>query len=250
MADQLDAVLDHVAIAVPDWDGAERRWVNELGAGRVAWEHHTTFSSRQLRFTGGGKLELLSPPRGDAGDGGNFVRRFLDRFGSAVHHVTLKVGELGPAIELLRGAGLDVVHVRDDGDVWHEGFLRPSQVGGVVVQVAWSGHSDEEWAASHDHVPEPPRADTATLRGPTLRHPDLAAARHLWTLLGADVRADADRLRCVWPDSPLDIVITPGEPAGPTDLRMRGAGWHGAAAGVGPAIADESPSRRRGEDSS
>lgn len=236
MSDRLTAHLDHVAVAVPDWETAQRRWRDELGGGIVAWGDNAVFASRQLRFANGAKLELLRP----ASDGpDNFVRRFLRRFGSVVHHVTLKVPDLGSALEVVRAGGLDVVDVDVSGDVWREGFLRPSQVGGLVVQVAWSGHTDQEWAGSIGHTPEPPAHGAAELLGPTLRHPDLGRARTLWTLLGATISEEAGALVCRWPDSPLDIVVEQGEPAGPVALRMRGTPSLPAADGIGPTVSGD-----------
>jgi len=236
MSDGLTAQLDHVAVAVPDWETAQRRWRDELGGGIVAWGDNAVFASRQLQFANGAKLELLRPTSTDPD---NFVRRFLRRFGSVVHHVTFKVPDLGPALEVVRAGGLDVVDVDLGGDVWREGFLRPSQVGGLVVQVAWSGHTDQEWAASIGHIPEPPAPRAAELLGPTLRHPDLDRARALWTLLGATITEEAGALCCRWPDSPLDIVIEQGGPAGPVALRMRGTHSLPAAEGIGPAVSGD-----------
>ncbi len=233
MTERLSAQLDHVAVAVPDWEIAQRRWRDQLGGGIVAWGDSGVFASRQLRFANGTKLELLRPASNDPG---NFVRRFLARFGSVVHHVTFKVADLGAALDVVRAGGLDVVDVDTSGSVWHEGFLRPSQVGGLVVQVAWSGATDQEWAASIGHAPEPPASGAAELLGPTLRHPDLERARAVWTLLGAMITEEDGALRCRWPDSHLDVVIEPGEPAGPVALRMRGTPSLPAVDGTGPAV--------------
>lgn len=233
MGDRIEAVLDHVAIAVDDWRAAEQRWRDDLGGGRSSVGENPVFSSRQLRFSGGGKLELLSPTA-DAED--NFVRRFLQRFGSAVHHVTLKVPDLHTALDVLQAGGLDAVDVNDAVEYWHEAFLRPSQVGGLVVQIAATPFDDDDWAAFTGFTREPPRSDAAELLGPLLHHPDLDAAARLWTLLGATVaRADAT-LRCTWPQSPLDVVVEHGASAGPVGLRMRGTQPVPAEGGVGPAV--------------
>lgn len=217
MTDHLDAVLDHVAIAVPDWEQAQQRWKDELGGGVVAFGTGSGFSSRQLRYANGAKLELLSPPPNPAPD--NFVQRFLDRFGAAVHHVTLKVPDLGQAIETLRHADLEVVDVRMDGDHWREAFLRPSVVGGIVVQVAWSLGNDEDWARRIGHTPQPPRADAIELYGPVLTHPNLDEAAALWTALGAQVVQTDQALLCSWPRSPLTVRIEAGPKA--TSLGLR-----------------------------
>lgn len=215
-AAHLDAVIDHVAIAVPSWDGGERRWREELGGGVVAFGKTPAFWSRQLRYANGAKLELLAPPPESGPD--NFVRRYLDRFGAGIHHVTLKVPGLLDAVEVLKAAGLAPVDVRVDNPYWHEAFLRPSEAGGLVVQVAWSAQDDEQWARHVGHVPETPRADAPALIGPLLGHPDLAHAEWLWRALGARVATGDGALTASWPGSPLTVRIQQADQAGPMAL--------------------------------
>ena len=237
MADRLDAVLDHVAIAVPDALAAEARWREQLGAGRSSQGQNSAFGSRQLIFAGGGKLELLTPPA-DGADG-NFVGRFLERFGSTVHHVTLKVPDLHAALDVVASAGLEAVDVRDDGEYWKEAFLRPSQVGGLVVQLAHTPYNDDTWASLTGFTREAPRPDAVQLLGPVLRHPDMDKATAVWTVLGAEVTPTDHGLRCTWPRSPLDVVVLAGEQAGPVGLRIRGGQGLPADPALGPAVVGE-----------
>jgi hypothetical protein len=137
--------------------------------------------------------------------------------------VTLKVAELLPAVEILRAEGYDVVDVNTDDEVWHEAFLRPSQVGGMIVQIAWAGRSDAEWAAMFGMEPEIADDDAMVLHGPTLAHPDLDAARRLWTTLGGSVADDGDDALLVrWGDAPLTVRIERGVTPGPLGLRCWG----------------------------
>jgi methylmalonyl-CoA/ethylmalonyl-CoA epimerase len=237
----ISSVPDHVAAAVPSIDDAARRWRDELGGRWVGPRYavdQAGFATRQLRFAGtvgpggnmgGAKLELLEPTTSDG-----FAARFLERFGARIHHVTLKVPALLPAIETLRDDGFDVVDVFAEGDVWHEGFLRPSQVGGLIVQIAWSGRSDDEWAAMAGIEPERPAADGPRLLGPTLAHPDPAAVADVWQRLGAEVEGDDAGLRVAWPGAPLNIEVVPGPEAGPVGLRFVGTDPHPGDGRVGP----------------
>ena len=214
----IESVPDHVAVAVPDIDAAAARWRDHLGGGwqaPVMRSEEAGFASRQLRYAGGAKLELLEP----VGDGG-FATRFLQRFGARIHHVTLKVPALLPAVEQLRDEGFDVVDVFAEGEMWHEAFLRPSQVGGLIVQIAWAGHSDEEFAALFDTTPEAPAADAATLLGPSLMHPDLSTAASVWSTLGAEVTETNGGLDVTWRDAPLTVRIDPGDPASAVGVRF------------------------------
>lgn len=215
----LRARLDHVAVAVGDLDEAMAYWKGFVGAGVVAREPNDGFHIAQVRTRGGGKLELIAPPPG----GGGFVAGFLARFGPAIHHLTLKVADLGAAIDTVRAGGFDVVDVQNTSPWWREGFLRPSQVGGVIVQVAWTSEDDEAWARRIGTDPTTPAGDAPRLLGAALEHPNLSAAHALWTLLGADVVVGDDRLVCRWPDSALDIVVRRGDRAGPVALRFDGA---------------------------
>lgn len=216
----ISSTPDHVAIAVPSIEEASPRWRDELGG---AWlsppfsMEAAGFATRQLHYPGGAKLELLEPVGADS-----FGARFLDRFGAQVHHVTIKVPDLLAAVDELRREGFEPVDIYAEGDIWHEAFLRPSQIGGLIVQVAWQGRTDAEWAALLDVPPEPVREDAATLLGPALEHPDLEVAARIWQALGAVVQQHDDHLDIGWPDAPLTVRIDRGERAGPRGIRFAG----------------------------
>lgn len=213
--------IDHVAFAVEELDAADRRWRDELGGRWVAWSDPAQgFRSRQLRYRGGGKLELIAPV---TPDDDSFMDRFLKRFGNRIHHVTLKVPDLWEAIDRLRAGGVDVIDIDDREPAWREGFCRPGQIGGLVVQVAESSQTDEDWARQVGLTPEPPGEDAAVFDGALLSHPDLDRAATVWRLLGATVESSADdQLLCRWPGEPLSIVVERGTTAGPVALRFSG----------------------------
>lgn len=230
----LQAVADHVAVAVPDVATAAARWRDELGGAVVNRFRNDVFEGLQYAYPAAGradgpaKVELIAP----ATSGPSFLRSFLERHGSTVHHLTLKVADLRAAIAAVEAAGFEVVEVDLSGQRWREAFLRPSQIGGLVVQLAWSvAATDEEWAALSGFHIEPVRPDAAVLLGPRLVHPDLDAAASVWSRLGAAVarrRADAscdrDVLQVRWDGSPLEIEIVRGAVAAPAGLRFRVAG--------------------------
>ena len=220
----LGARLDHVALAVAHVEQARAVWRDAGGLGEVAGGSDGVFASEQWRGDGGAKVELLSSAP-DVTPERDFVGQFLARRGEGVHHVTIKVDDLLAAVDALRAAGLDVVDVDTSDETWQEAFLRPSQAGGLVVQVARSSHSDEEWARHEGRVPSPPADDAVRVLGPALVDRDLDAAARRWRLLGAAVERDDDGLRCTWPDSPLDVVVgqaADDERPGPRGLRVAG----------------------------
>ena len=228
----IETTPDHVAIAVHDIGAAATRWHDRLGGGWLSDDVEVMavpVAIRQMRFANGAKLELWQP------HGEGFARRFMERYGTRVHHVTLKVPDgLQSAVETLRAHGYDVVDVDTSGG-WHEAFLRPSQVGGMIVQIAWEEMSDEEWMAQTGYQPEEPRG-TAGLLGPTLTHPDLDAAERLWTTLGGTVTRHEGVLTVSWPGHVLDIRIEQGPTAGPLGLRFTGTDALPADDVEGPAV--------------
>lgn len=231
----IDSRPDHVAIAVPDHAAALTRWEDELGAGRYSSFHNPgRFDGVQVRYANGAKLELLAPSPDDD-DPNSFLRGFLSRFGSRVHHVTLKVPDLAAAIDDMRAAGLDVVDVDLSEPQWQESFLRPSQIGGLVVQVASSDRSDQQWAEETGDPPKPATSDVALI-GPLLMHDDLDRAEEIWTELGATVAREQDAVLARWADAPLEVKVLRGPKPDALGLRFRGTGEQPADPKLGPAI--------------
>jgi methylmalonyl-CoA/ethylmalonyl-CoA epimerase len=214
----ITAVPDHVAVAVHDIEAAGHRWVDQLGGVWLSprW-NSDDFGTRQLRFSNRGKLELLEPRSPDG-----FAAGFLDRFGPRIHHVTLKVPDLLEAVRTVEAAGLDVVDVSLEREEWHEAFVRPSQVGGIIVQLARALHDDEGWARLAGIAL--PAVDPAApaLLGPTMTHTDLDVATHVWSTLGAEVAPDTDGEAIVarWGDAPLTVRVETGTVPGPRGLRL------------------------------
>lgn len=223
---------DHVAVAVPSIPEAAMRWCDGFGGAWCSPKHSdgSGFATQQLWYRGGAKLELLEPETDDG-----FAAGFLKRFGARVHHVTLKVPDLSTAVEVVRDAGYDVVDINTDLDEWHEGFLRPSQVGGVIVQLARSELSVEDWAKMLGFTPEPLPIIGPALHGPTLYHPDLDACARVWTVLGGTVERDDEVVRVSWPDSPLTVHVERREDIDPPVLRFTDGPRASADPRLGPA---------------
>jgi methylmalonyl-CoA/ethylmalonyl-CoA epimerase len=129
--------LDHVAVAVHSIKEAMRLYRDALGGEYLMGGDQDGWRWVQLRFPGGGKVELLEP----LAEG--FVSRFLERRGEGLHHVTFKTGELEAAIAHVRSQGYELVDVRLDDPHWKEAFLRPKGAHGTLIQLAWSSEPDE-----------------------------------------------------------------------------------------------------------
>ena len=233
---------DHVAIAVPDVDAALPRWQDTLG-GRVQWRFHTptVFRGAAVQYRNDAFLEILMPSDAEertrqAGGPSGFVHTFLDRFGASVHHVTLKVPDFDEALATLSGEGFDLVDVNGDDPHWQEVFLRPSQVGGLVVQVACSDRSNEDWARANDTEVPPPPEDGARLLGPQLVHDALDEARRVWTALGGTVTEEGDGLLVSWEGEPLTIAVRAGDRRRAVALRFTGTAPRPADPALGPPV--------------
>jgi methylmalonyl-CoA/ethylmalonyl-CoA epimerase len=227
MSGRLRSRIDHVAVAVADWEVAARRWRDELGGRfleRLA--NKPPLCSYQFRYANNAKLELLTTVDSSVTD--HFMPRFLARFGTTIHHLTLLVDDLPQAVATVRAAGVGVVDVDLSRPDWQEAFIGPRQAGGVIVQLAATSR------------PTPPAVEpdpaAAALLGVRLGHPDLAAAARLWTLLGARVEDRPWGLLCSWPEQPLSVLIEPAPTAGPVSLVFGNAKPAEAEPGVGPRV--------------
>jgi len=133
--------LDHVAVAVRSIKDALTLYRDALGGeylmGADAGE---TWRWVQLRYPGGGKVELLEP----LGEG--FLSRFLAKRGEGLHHMTFKTDDIRAAIAHVEGLGYELVDVSLDDPDWKEAFLRPSRSHGTLIQLAQPSGSDDEAA--------------------------------------------------------------------------------------------------------
>jgi methylmalonyl-CoA epimerase len=131
-------VLDHVAVAVNSIKPALSLYRDALG-GQYLMGGDAGGSWRwlQVRYPGGGKVELLEP----TGEG--FLSRFLERHGEGLHHVTFKTDDIHAAIAQVEARGFELVDVNIDGPHWKEAFVRPSKAHGTLVQIAQSSAPDE-----------------------------------------------------------------------------------------------------------
>ncbi len=170
----------------------------------------------QWRYRNGAKLELIEPdPEYPATD--VYLAGFLARYGSRIHHITLKVPELEGTVALLRRAGIEPIDVSRE-PLFHEAFVRPKDGGGLLIQLLWTEVEDHEWENDLGLVVTAAQSEGSGLEAVRLRHPDLEGAAGLWTTLGARVSRETPGLVARWPDSSLALQIEPGRPAGPLFL--------------------------------
>lgn len=217
------AKLDHVAVAVADVDAAVAVWLDR-GAVEVGGGTGATFRSHQVRFGNGAKLEMIGP---GSGEGSSFIDGFLARFGpGTIHHVTVKVDPtitIHDAVRELDTEGIGTVDVKELWPRWHEAFVRPSTVGGLVVQVAWTDMDDKGWAETHGTGPLPePGPDAPVLHEVRLGHDDLTTSAAVWTSLGATLTHGDGAFTARWAGAPLAVRVEHDLTRGPHGVVVEG----------------------------
>ena len=222
-------VLDHVALAAESAHDLWPRYVGELAGHWEGGGDSIGFSSAQVRYASGMKVEALSPFRVADND---FLRRFLDASGPGPHHLTFKVADLRAHLERARSTGFEPINIDLSDPGWLEAFLHPKAACGIVVQLAQSSGDYEPDPPPND-LPRPQRA-TADLSYVAHLVADLAVARRLFEGLldgelvgGAEVAADlggVDGVALRWASGGRLHLV---EPSPGTDA----AAWLGARAG-------------------
>ncbi|HVO24387.1 MAG TPA: VOC family protein [Candidatus Margulisiibacteriota bacterium] len=127
----MDMRVDHVSIAVNDIDTALRFFRNCLPIEmrmhkRQGYDDDFNWCDF---YIGQFKLELI-----EARHPASFVRRFIDKRGEGLHHLSLEVTQLEPLIERLAADGVRIVDRFDGGDGDVTAFISPRSAHGVLVQ--------------------------------------------------------------------------------------------------------------------
>ena len=129
--------IDHLGHAHGDCDELAA-WYRRV-FGMTSVDRFTTSEFVQVVMeTPGGQLrwEAMHPA-----DDASFVARFLDRRGSAMHHIAFKVADWDAAVSACVAHGVqpfrESTGAADDGARWMDGFIHPRQTGGMLVQFFW-----------------------------------------------------------------------------------------------------------------
>jgi len=125
--------LDHVAILVPDLDGALSFWQDKLG---FKLDHVETISSMEVKIAflplGESEIELVQPITEDSG-----LAKFLNKRGPGLHHICLEVEDIHKKLLDLAEKGVQLIDqepvTMDDGRKL--AFLHPKSAGGVLVEL-------------------------------------------------------------------------------------------------------------------
>lgn len=129
----MKAVLDHVGIAVDDLDAALEFYAGALGLEVEASEDVPSQGVRaHFVRVGSAALELLEATAEESP-----VRRFVDRRGAGLHHVTLRVDDVAAALARLKARGVRLVDEtpREGAEGALVAFVHPAAAHGVLVEL-------------------------------------------------------------------------------------------------------------------
>jgi len=134
--------VDHVAIAVKDYDKALSFFAEVLGAvpGSSGKDPGMKYYWENLCLGDLSRLELITPT-----GTGSFLDSFLKDKQGGVHHVTLQTQSIQMAKEALEKNNIPYFGFNDYGSVWKELFIHPRYAFGVLLQIA--EFNADDWLA-------------------------------------------------------------------------------------------------------
>ncbi len=123
--------IEHLGIAVRSIDDAIRFWLN-LGLPAPVREHVASERVNVAMLPAGGpQIELIEPSAPDS-----LISRFLDHRGPGLHHVALRVSDLGAAVARLRASGARLLNEPREGAGGRRYvFVHPASTGGVLLEL-------------------------------------------------------------------------------------------------------------------
>jgi len=127
------ATLDHIGIAVADLDTALEFYRDALGLD-IGPAEEVASQKVRVHFAplGGASLELLQATSEDSP-----IARFIARRGPGIHHITLRVEDIGAALAQLRARGIRLIDEapRAGAEGALVAFVHPASTGGVLVEL-------------------------------------------------------------------------------------------------------------------
>jgi len=125
--------INHIAIIVPDLEGAVAFWEGALGL-KLARTESVPEEGVDVAFLpiGGSNVELLKPTVADTG-----VARFLEKRGPGIHHLCFEVDDIEATLAQLHDRNVQLIN--EQPQEGHGGrkyaFVHPKSTGGVLVEL-------------------------------------------------------------------------------------------------------------------
>lgn len=124
--------INHVAIAVPEIDGALAFWRDALGL-RVDHIEDVPSQKSTVVFipTGESEVELVKPTSEDTG-----VARFIAEKGGGMHHLCFEVDDIDAMLADLKAKGIRLINETAQVLPGRKmAFIHPKSTGGVLVEL-------------------------------------------------------------------------------------------------------------------
>ena len=124
--------IDHLGIAVRSLDRALEFYRDQLGLDVSLRETvaHEKVTVAMLPL-GEPRIELLEPVEADS-----VIGKFIDKRGEGLHHIAIRVPDLGASVERLRASGAKLLNEPRTGAGGHlYVFVHPSSTGGVLIEL-------------------------------------------------------------------------------------------------------------------
>jgi methylmalonyl-CoA epimerase len=136
----MKAILDHIGIAVEDVEKALAFYRDALGLDIEAPEDVATERVRaRMVPVGGPSLELLEPTAPDSA-----IATYIGKRGPGIHHITLRVEDIGAALAQLKARGVRLVNdaPRPGAGGSLVAFVHPSAAHGVLIELKQRAEPD------------------------------------------------------------------------------------------------------------
>ena len=126
--------LDHIAIAVPDFDEAIERFLLDFGLNYKGTEDVTSAKTKTAFFPiKGTKIELIHPLHGEGP-----VQKYLEKRGGGLHHICFETDDVDEDMVRLREKGYRFLS--DEPQPGAHGtrvaFIHPKSAGGILIELA------------------------------------------------------------------------------------------------------------------
>jgi methylmalonyl-CoA/ethylmalonyl-CoA epimerase len=141
--------IDHIAIAVKDYDKAYNFFSTLLGAvpGSNSTDENMKYLWQNLYLGDLSRLELLTST-----GPGSFLDGFLSNKDGGVHHITLQTPDIKKTSGFLDRNGIPYFGYHEYGSFWKELFIHPKHAFGVLIQIA--EFNADDWIAPSVRMPQ------------------------------------------------------------------------------------------------
>lgn len=125
--------IDHVSVAVKDYEKARRFFQDIFGAIPGAGDHNHDKKIYWQMFSLGdsSRLELIY-----ATGRNGLLAKFLATKEGGVHHLTLQTPNIQEAKKTLENHSIPYFGYNEYGDEWKEIFIHPKDAFGILIQIA------------------------------------------------------------------------------------------------------------------